>query len=131
MDDGLRQQGCGGGAVACDIVRLGCDLADKLRAHVLECVLKFYILCNRHAVIGDQRRAELLAEHDVAALRAKGNFYSIGELVNAGQQGLAGLFAINNLLCHKNCFLSIKHELFYNCQNVGHLDDDVIFAVKL
>ena len=131
MDDGLRQQGRGGGAVACDIVGLGRDLADELRAHVLECVLELHVLCDGHAVVGDQRRAELLAEHDVAALRAKGNFYSIGELVNAGQQGLAGLFAINNLLCHKNCFLSIKHELFYNCQNVGHLDDDVIFAVKL
>ena len=131
MDDGLRQQGSGGGAVAGDIVGLGSDFADELRAHVLERILKLDVLGDRHAVIGDQRRAELLAQNNVAALRAQGDLYGIGELVDAGQQGLAGLFAINNLLCHKNCFLSIKHELFYNCQNVGHLDDDVIFAVKL
>ena len=131
VDDGLRQQGSGGGAVAGDVVGLGSDFADELRAHVLERILELDVLGDRHAVIGDQRRAELLAQNNVAALRAQGDLYGIGELVDAGQQGLAGLFAINNLLCHKNCFLSINHELFYYCQNVGHLDDDVIFAVEL
>src|SRR5947209_1924974 len=35
-DDGLRQNGRGGGAVAGDVVRLGRDFLDELRGHVLD-----------------------------------------------------------------------------------------------
>ena len=98
--DGLGQQGRGGGAVAGDVVGLGGDFADELRAHVLESVLKLHVLCDRHAVVGDQRGAVLLAEHDVAALGAEGNFNGIGQLVNAGLDLFSGFFAVNNLLCH-------------------------------
>jgi hypothetical protein len=38
LKDGLRQHGCGGRAVARDIVRLGRHLAHELRAHILEAV---------------------------------------------------------------------------------------------
>ena len=100
MDDGLREQGGGGGAVAGDVVRLGGDFADELCAHVLERILELDVLCDRHAVVGDQRSAVLLAEDNVAALRAEGDFHGICKLVNASQKSLAGLFAINNLLCH-------------------------------
>ena len=34
------------------------------------------------------------AEHNVAALGAEGDLYGIGELVNAGLQLLAGVFAV-------------------------------------
>jgi len=100
VDDGLSKQGGGGGAVAGDIVRLGGDFADELGAHVLECVLKLDVLGNGHAVVRDERSAVLLAEHNIAALGAEGNLHGIGELVDAGQQRLAGVFAVNNLFSH-------------------------------
>jgi len=68
-EDGLRQNGGGGGAVARDVRRLGSDLAHHLRAHVLQGILQFDFLCNRHAVLGDDRRAELLS---ITALRPLG-----------------------------------------------------------
>ena len=47
---------------------LGGDLVDHLGAHVLELVLELDFLRDRHAVLGDARRAERLLDDDVAAL---------------------------------------------------------------
>ena len=100
MDNCLCKQRCGRCAVAGHVVGLGSDLADELRAHVLKRVLELDVLCNRNAVVRDQRRAVLLAEHNIAALRAQSNFNGIGKLVNAGQQRLARVLAVNDLFCH-------------------------------
>ena len=100
MDDGLREQRCGGGAVAGCIVCLSRNLADELRAHVLERILQLHVLGDGHAVVGDERSAVLLAEHNVAALRAEGDLYGIGELIDAGLKGLAGILTIDDLFCH-------------------------------
>jgi len=53
-EDGLGQNGGGGGAVAGDVGGLGSDFLDHLGAHVLELVLKLDFLGHGHAVLGDE-----------------------------------------------------------------------------
>src|SRR6266436_6178956 len=71
-----RKMACAS-AVAGNIGSLGSDFADHLCAHVLEGVLQFDFLRNRHAVLGDDRRAELLFDHRVAALGAEGDLHCV------------------------------------------------------
>ena len=47
-----------------------CIRDSKLRAHVLKRIVELDLLGDGHAVVGDERRAELLIEHHVAALGA-------------------------------------------------------------
>ena len=68
MEDGLREHGRGGRAVAGDVRGLGCDLAHHLRAHVLEAILELDFFGDGDAVFGHDRCAEALLDHDVAAL---------------------------------------------------------------
>src|SRR4051794_38341450 len=82
-DDRLREHGRRGGAVAGDVVGRRGDLAHELRALVLEDVLDLDLAGDRDAVIRDGRCAELLVEHDVPALRAKGDLDRVGEGVHA------------------------------------------------
>ena len=104
---GLREQGGGGGAVAGDVVGLGGDLTHQLRAHVLKRIVQLDLLGDGHTVVGDQGRAELLVEHDVAALGAERDLNGIGQLIDAGFQSLAGLVPALNHLRHMN-YLQIK-----------------------
>ena len=99
-DHSLCQNGRGGGAVACGVVGLGAHFADELRAHVLKRVLELDLFCDRHAVVRDQRCAELLAQHHVAALGAEGDLNSICQSVDTGTQCLAGFLALLDLLSH-------------------------------
>ena len=99
-DDGLREQRRGRGAVACDVVRLGGDFADELCAHILKGILQLDFLRDGHAVVRDERRAVLLAENDVAALRTEGDLDGIGQLVDAGLQLFPCFFTENNHFCH-------------------------------
>ncbi len=101
-DHGLREQGGGGGAVARDVVGLGGDLTHELSAHVLERIGQLDLLGDGHAVVGDERSAELLVEHDVAALGAEGDLHGIGQSIDADFKRLAGLFAGFNELRHKS-----------------------------
>ena len=78
-DDRLRQHGRRRRAVARDVVRRRRDLAHELRALVLEDVLDLDLARDRDAVVRDRRRAELLVEHDVAALRAERHLDGVGE----------------------------------------------------
>ena len=71
LDDGVGKDGCGGGAVAGDVVGLRGDLAHHLRAHVLELVLELDLLGDGDAVLGDARGTVALVEDDVAALGAE------------------------------------------------------------
>ncbi len=82
-DDRLAEDDRGGRAVAGDVVGLGGDLLEELRAHVLEGVLELDVARDRHAVVGDGGRAELLVEDDVAALGADRHLDRVGELVDA------------------------------------------------
>ena len=100
--DRLREHGRGRGAVAGGVRRLARDLAHHLRAHVLERILQVDFLGDRHAVLGDGRRAELLVEDDVAALGAERDLHRVGQLVDAAQDRLARLLAVHNLFCHRS-----------------------------
>ena len=100
-DQRLGQHRGGGGAVAGCVVGLGGDFAHELGAHVLERVLELDLFGDGHAVIGDERAAELFAQHDVAALGAEGDLDGIGQLVDAGAQRFAGVRALFDLFSHK------------------------------
>ena len=98
-EDRLGQDGRGGGAVAGGVGGLGSDLAHHLRAHVLQRILQLDFLGDRDAVLGDGGAAELFLQNDVAAAGAKRYLHRVGQLVDAAQNRLAGIFAINNLFC--------------------------------
>ena len=73
LDDGVGEDGGGGGAVAGDVVGLGGDFLEELGAHVLVGVLELDFLGDGNAVLGDGGGAEFLVEKDVAALGAEGD----------------------------------------------------------
>ncbi len=97
-DDGLRQHRGSGRAVAGDRAGVGRDLAHHLRAHVLELVLKLDLLGDRHAVLGDARRAIALVDHDVAALRAQRHLHGVGENIDAAQHPVARIGGKSDVL---------------------------------
>ena len=99
-DDGLGQQGCGGGAVTGHIVGLGGDLLHQLSAHVLKRVVQLNLLGDGHAVVGDQGGAELLVQHYIAALGTHGDLHGIGELVDAALQRVTGFLAVADNFSH-------------------------------
>ena len=82
-DHRLAEDDRGGRAVAGDVVGLGRDFLEELGAHVLERVVELDVASDRDAVVGDRRRAELLVEDDVPALRADRHLDGVGELVDA------------------------------------------------
>ena len=92
LDQGLGKHGGGGGAVTGDVVGLGGDFLHQLGTHVLEGVFELDLTSDGHTIVGDRRGAELLVEHDVAALRAECDLDRIGQLVHAGFERPAGLF---------------------------------------
>ena len=100
--------------------------ADELRAHVLERILELDLLCDGNTVVGYQRCAELLIEHDVAALGAEGDLNRICKLIHAALNSLACFFAENNLFCH-----DVSASLFYDSENVALTDDGVFRLIEL
>ena len=100
-EDGLGQDGGRSGAVTSDVGGLGGNLAHHLRAHVFKRVLQFDFLGDGDAVLGNRGTAEFLLEYYVAAFRTEGHLHGVGKLVDAAQDRLARILAINNLLrCH-------------------------------
>jgi hypothetical protein len=89
--DRLRQHGRRRGAVAGGVVGLGGNLAQHLRAHILELVLELDLLGHGHAVLGRARRAERLLEDHVAAFGPKRDLHRIGQDIDAAHHALAGL----------------------------------------
>ena len=100
----LRQNGRRGGAVTGNIGGFRRNFAHHLRAHVFERILQLDFLGYRHTVFGDGRSAEFLLQNDIAALGAERHLHRIGQLVDAAQNRLAGMVAINNLFCHIDDF---------------------------
>src|SRR5215470_16211320 len=88
-NDGLSEHCRRGGAIAGEIVRLLSDLTHHLGAHVLELVLELDFLRDSDAILGDARSTEAFVEHNIATLRAEGDFHGIGEDVHATQHTLA------------------------------------------
>ena len=73
MDDVLRQDGGGGGAVTSDVVGFGGRFFQKLGAHVFKGVFQFNFFGDGDAVMGDGGCAEFLVQSDVAAFGAEGS----------------------------------------------------------
>src|SRR5579863_692581 len=134
--DALRQNGCGGGAVAGDIGGLRGHFAHHLRAHVLEGVLQLDFLGYRDAVFGDGWSTEFLLKHDVPALGAERHFHRVGQLVYAAENRLAGIFAIYNLFCchslkSPKLSLCLFAAAFKNAQHLVLTHDEVLVVVDL
>ena len=91
VDQCLREHGRGGRAVAGDVVGLGRDRLDQLRAEVLVRVDELDLAGDRHAVVGDDRRAEGLVEHHVAAAGAERDLDGVGQLVDTALERAAGV----------------------------------------
>ena len=89
LEDGSRQHGSGGGAVACLIGGLTGHLAHHFGAHVLEFIGELDLLGDRHSILGDGGGAEGLLDDDVAPLGAQGHGYGIAQGDHAAQNGLA------------------------------------------
>ena len=87
VDDGLSEQGCGGGTVTHGVVGLGGDLLHQLGAHVLDVVLELNLLGDGNTVVGDGRGTERALQSDVQSVDA------LGELS-------AGIGVERNVLCH-------------------------------
>ena len=98
LDDGLREHRGRGRAVAGDRAGVGRYLAQHLRAHVLELVLKLDLLGDRHAVLGDAGSAIALVDHDVAALRAERHLDGVGENIDAAQHLVARIGGKSDVL---------------------------------
>ncbi len=104
-DDGLSQQGGGGGAVAGDVVGLGGHFAHQLRALVLEHVFELDLAGDGHPVVGDGGAAVFLVKDHVAAFGAEGDLDRVGECVHAALERPAGVFTVQKLFCHEPCLL--------------------------
>ena len=122
LDERLGQHGGGGGAVTGDVVGLGGDLLHELGAHVLEGVLELDLTGDGHTVVGDGGGAELLVEDDVAALRAERDLDGVGELVDAGLEGAAGVLVELQDLGHAVLLLDDRED-------VAGVEDQEVLAV--
>ena len=130
-DDGLSQQGGGGGTVAGHVVGLGGNFLDDLSAHVLEGVVQLDLLGNAHTVVGDEGSAKLLIQHHVAALGTHGDLHGISQLVDATLQSVTGFLAVANNLSHNSITSVRKTQLVLdNGQNVVLTHDVVLLAVR-
>ena len=117
----LGQQCSGGGTVTGIIVSLGRNFLYQLSAHVLKGLLQLNFFCNGYTVVGNQRCAVLFVQHHIAPLGTKGNFNSIGQLVNTRLQRLAGVLTVNNIFCHNGippysttAKMSLTSEMVYS-----------------
>jgi hypothetical protein len=132
-DDRLREHRRGGRAVAGDVVGFGSDFLDQLGAHVLERIGQFDFFRDRHAVVGDRRRAEFLVEDDVTALRPQGHLDRVGQDVRSTLERAASLFVENE-------FFSSHLVLVHSCghfrvgedgQHVFFRNDEVFGSFEL
>ena len=93
----MGQNSCGRRAVAGYFRRLGGHLLEHLRAHVLELVFEFDLLCDRHAILGNARRAIRFIDDNVATLGAECHLHCIGENVDTAQHPIARVLAEFNV----------------------------------
>ena len=100
MHQGLGQHGCGGGAVACDVIGLLGDFLDQFGADTLIRIVQIDFLCDGNAIVGDGRSAVGLVKHHIAALRTKGDLDGVSELVETREHSLTSFVVICNHLCH-------------------------------
>ena len=99
-EDGLGQNGCGGGAVAGNVGGLGGDFRTSCAPTFSSGILQVDFLGHGHAVLGDGGRTKFLLNYDVAALGAERRLHGVCQRVHAAQDRLTGIFTVQNLLCH-------------------------------
>jgi len=92
VQNGLSQNGRGGGAVTGHVVGLAGHLFAELGTHVLVGIVEFDFLRDGDAVLGDRGASPLLVEDDVAALGAEGHLHRVGDFVDTALQGAASVF---------------------------------------
>ena len=100
IDDGLGQDGGGGGTVARLLVGLGSDFLDHLGAHVLKAVFELHFLGHGNAVLGHLWSSELFVYHYITAFRSKGYLDCIGQLVGSALHFGAHISIEFYLFCH-------------------------------
>ncbi len=138
-EDGLSEDRCGGGPVTGGVTGLAGHFADQLSTHVLIRVLQFDFFRDRHTVLGDGRRPELLVQNRIPALRTECRLDGVGKLVHPFQDGGSCCIAVQKLLCHwippVIVFCSIGdlgclwHELAgEDPENVFFLEDQALFV---
>src|SRR4051794_40538913 len=127
-NDRLGEDGRGRRAVAGDVVGRRGDLADELRALVLEDVLDLDLTSDGHAVVRDGRGAELLVEDDVAAARAERHLDGVGDHVDTLLEGVAGVNVVLELLVSHMSPVLLLLDLG---QDVGLAQDQQVLAVDL
>jgi hypothetical protein len=84
------------------------DLADQLCTLVLEDVLDLDLTRDRDAIVRDGGRAELLVEHDVAPLGAKGDLDRVSEGVDAALERAPRILVEEKLLVSHSSSVSIR-----------------------
>ena len=89
LDNGLRKNRCGRRTISGEVRGLRGDLAQHLRAHVLELVFELDLLRHSDTVFADARRAERFVEHDITALGTKRYADGVGEDVYTAQHPVA------------------------------------------
>src|SRR4051794_35245039 len=130
-DDGLGEHRCGRRAVTGDVVGRRGDLADELRALVLEYVLDLDLTSDGHTVVRDGRGAELLVKHHVAALGAERDLDRICDRVDACLESLAGvLVELDVLVGHLGLSPPSVSLLDYG-EDVGLAEDEQVVSVHL
>ena len=90
-NDGLGENGSGGGAVTGIVIGLAGDLLNELGADILEFVLQFHLTGYGHTVLGDVGSTIFLVENYIATFGTKGHLYGVAQLVNAFLQLFASL----------------------------------------
>src|SRR6266849_2360713 len=68
-------------------------------SHVLIGILEFDLLRDRHAILGDERRAELLIENRVPSFRSQRRLDGVRQLIYASQNRGPCVLTVQNLLC--------------------------------
>ena len=135
-EDGLGENGRGGGAVTGNVAGLGGDFLHHLRAHILEGILQFDFLRDGHAVLCDLRRAELLVENNVAALGSQRDLDGVRQQIHPAQNRLPGFFTMYDLFCchsfsSPTSFPCAGTGAFNDAENLVFAQDQVLLAVQL
>ena len=100
VDQGLGQNGRGGGAVTCDVVGLLGNFLHQLGADALERIVEVDFLGDGDAILGDRGGAPLLVEHDVATLGAERHLDGVGQQVQAVLHAATGILIKLDDLAH-------------------------------
>ncbi len=94
LDDGLGQQGSGGGTVSCHIIGLGGNFLHQLGSHILKGIFQFDFPGNGYPVVGDGGGTEFFVQNNVPALGPHGNLNGCCQFFYPSFQSPPGFFSI-------------------------------------